>query len=237
MPYFGLISVCTNFLISLYLLLFLTFKHIFFIYHNSGELLNIIVQHALWGAGAVDACSARLALQVCPSVRVHKCLSICLCTHTNPNTHTNELSLTRTHTHTNTHSLQLTLSISHTHSHKPTLSLTLSHTHSLTHPPTGSPDPGPVSRKVYEVRGRGIRSSSQLENIPQVSLSLSHSFCLSHTHSLSTSLFLSQSLSLSHTHTVSLSILSFVLFSISILRPTSITLHSHLISPALHQSL
>jgi hypothetical protein len=31
---------------------------------SGGQLLNTIVQHALWAAGAIDSCCARLALQV-----------------------------------------------------------------------------------------------------------------------------------------------------------------------------
>ena len=37
-----------------------------FLIDSSGgiHLLSVIVQHCVWGAGAVDSCSARLALQV-----------------------------------------------------------------------------------------------------------------------------------------------------------------------------
>jgi hypothetical protein len=39
---------------------------------SGGQLLNTIVQHALWAAGAIDSCCARLALQALQTMAIYQ---------------------------------------------------------------------------------------------------------------------------------------------------------------------
>ena len=96
----------------------------------------------MWGAGAVDSCSARLALQVrthkCIYIHTHACLWVwvpvhtradtCICIHTNIYIHTRINSSTGTQTNKHTCHIMKTNSINN---HKERSTITFYNTSSL----------------------------------------------------------------------------------------------------------
>lgn len=139
-------------------------------HHRSGgsQLLTVIVQHCVWGAGAVDSCSARLALQVCTHTDT--------CMHTHRYIHTHTCRQKHTHSLTQHHNNQ-----QHRQSQWAINSNVFHHCITPT-TPLVPPDDGLVPSQEPTHRQWRIRHDSERWSVPQV-ISPLHSYMLLLLHS------------------------------------------------------